>query len=210
MLSDLYKLPKIIIAFLVISVSIVFIMLFNPPHTMCDTQIEHFKEVQVEVFYKNSTESCKPENPKDLSPCSKIKKEQKLCKTQNTRGACYNYFAYLKKVLKDLRLVSNECHAQIFTNGKIKTTLEEALTLMVALAWRKDVIYGQKNKFNWLNQTDMALFCKLKKKYILEYEKQSYKQLEETILSSLPSKSKNKKLLFKSSILSEYCSQYDF
>lgn len=199
-MSDLYKLPKIVIAFLVIAGAIALFLISDPPHSFCDTQIENFKEVQKGKIYKDSKDYHKIK--------SAVQREKEICVAGNSPGACYDYFFYLKQALKDLRLLSNECKAQIFTDSRVKKTLEEALILMPALAWRSEVIYGQISKFNWLKRTDMALFCAIKKNYILEYGRGSYEKLEEKILNQLSSDSKNKELILKGSILSESCLKY--
>lgn len=199
-MSDLYKLPKIVIAFLAITGTIALLIMSDPPHTFCDTQIEHFKEVQKGKIYEDSKDYHKIK--------SAIKREKKNCETQNSSGACYDYFFYLKQVLKDLRLLSHECKVQVFTDSKVKKTLEEALTLMTAIAWREEVLYGKINKFNWLNRTHIALFCKIKKNYILQYGRTGYQTLETKILNQIPTESKNKEIILKGSILSESCLKY--
>lgn len=199
-MSDLYKLPKIVIAFLAIAGTIALLLISDPPHTFCDTQVEHFKEVQKGLIYNNS---------KDFHEIkSALKREKKNCEAENSPGACYDYFFHLKQILKDLRLLSNECKAQIFTDSKVKKTLEEALTLMTALAWRKEALYGQVSKFNWLTRSDLALFCKIKKSWTIQYGRESYQRLEGKILNQLPSESKNKESILKGSILSESCLKY--
>ena len=199
-MSDLYKLPKIVIAFVVIIGTIAFVLISDPPHTFCDTQLEHFKTNQKGIIYKDSKDYHKIK--------SAIKRTKQICKTKNSSGGCYDYFFYLKKVLKDLRLLSNECKAQIFIDSKVKKTLEDALILMPTLAWRENVLFNRVSKFNWLKQSDLALFCDIKKNYILEYGRNKYQILEKKILNTLPTKSKNKNLILKKSILSESCLKY--
>ena len=200
MLSGLYKLPKPIIAALFIGGAIALILIESPPHTFCDTQVNHFKETQKGFIYDDKKDF--HENK------SALRRKKKICEQENSFGSCYDYFSYLKKILKDLRLLSNECKTQIFADSKVKKTFEEALTLITALAWRKELLSGQISKFNWLTRTNLALFCQIKEKYILEYSQNNYQKLESQILDLLPSDTKNKKLILKWSILSESCIKY--
>ena len=200
MLSNLYKLPKPLIAFLVIGGAIVFILFNDPPHTFCDTQLEHFKSIQTGFVYPDRKDFHKEK--------SRLNRKKQACQSENTPGSCYEYFFYLKKLLKDFRILSSECQSYIFSDLKIKSALSSALTLMTALAWREEVLTGRVSKYNWLNRTDMSLFCSIKDKYIQNYGMQVYERLEQQILSLLPTENKNKNLVFKWSILSEPCLKY--
>ena len=200
MLSGLYKLPKALIAFLFIIGAIVLMLLGSPPHDLCDSQIEHFEEIQKGFLYEDSSDFHEIK--------SKLERQKKNCETENSPGSCYEYFSVLQKLLKDFFLLSPECKEKVFSIPKVKASLEEALTLMTALAWRKDLLYGRLSKFNWLKRPDMFLYCKIKTKYILEYGQNSYEALETKILDSLPADSKNKELIYKWSLLSESCLKY--
>ena len=200
MLSNLYKLPKPLIAFLVIGGAIIFILLNDPPHTFCDTQVEHFKSIQTGFVY--------PDRKDFHEEKSRLKRKQQLCQSENTPGACYEYFFYLRKLLKDFRVLSTKCQPYIFSDIKVKSALTSALSLMTALAWKKEVLTGRVSKYNWLNRSDMTLFCNIKDKYIQNYGMETYKKLEGQILSLLNTENKNKNLILKWSILSESCLKY--
>ncbi|MDE0092691.1 MAG: hypothetical protein OXN83_05360 [Oligoflexia bacterium] len=200
MLSNLYKLPKAVIASLFIGGAIIFIILNDPPHTLCDTQLEHFKSLQKGLVYKNKKDFHKEK--------SLLKRKKQTCQSENTPGACYEYFAYLKRLLKDFRVLSTQCKPIIFSEIQVKSALSEALTLITALAWREEVLTGQVSKYNWLTRTDMYLFCNIKSKYIQHYGRSTYENLEQQILNLLPTKNKNRELIFKWSILSESCLKY--
>jgi len=207
-MSELYKLPKIFIAFLAMGGTIALLLMGDPPHAFCDTQVEHFKEVQKGKTYKdtNSKDYKSYKDKKNYKTHKERTKEN--CESQNSSGACYDYFSYLRQFLKDLQLLSHECRDQIFNDTKVKKSLEEALALITALAWRQEVIYGRVTKFNWLKPNHMALFCDLKKSYILQYGRTQYQSLEASILQQLPAEKINKEMILKGSILSESCLKY--
>ena len=200
MLSSLYKLPKTLIASLVIGGAIVFIILNDPPHTLCDTQLEHFKSLQKGLVYKDNKDFHKEK--------ALLKRKKETCEKENRPGACYEYFAYLKRLLKDFRVLSTECKPIIFSETPVRRALASALTLITALAWREEVLTGKVSKYNWLSRSDMYLFCDIKNKYIKQYGPSAYEGLEQQIISLLPSQNKNRSLIFKWSILSESCLKY--
>ncbi|MBC6416159.1 MAG: hypothetical protein GDA46_07255 [Bdellovibrionales bacterium] len=199
-MSSLYKLPKIILAFIFIGGAVFLIIVSEPPHTLCDTQIQNFKQNQKGFIYNNSKDFHKNK--------SILKRKKKNCEEGNSQGSCHDYFFLLKKILKDLQLISNECKPQIFADTKVKKTFAEALTLMTALAWREEVVLGHLSKINWLTKTDLSLFCQIKSKYLFEYGRNSYKKLEKQIINLIPNNTKNKSLLLKWSLLSEDCYKY--
>lgn len=201
MLNVLYKLPKFLLVCLLIGGGILFIILNDPPHTFCDTQIEQFKKIQKGILYKN---------PKDFhQEKSILKRKQNTCQKENAPGACYDYFAYLKRLLKDFHVLSQECISQIYSTVEVKEALSSALTLMTAIAWREEVLTGRVSKYNWLTRADLFLFCEIKEKYIMYYGKENYHFLENEILTLLPvTKKIPPQLLMKRTILSEPCTTY--
>ena len=201
MLNKLYRLPKFFIASLFIGLGIAFILINEPPHTFCDTQVEHFKKVQTGILYKNK---------KDFHKESSIlERKRLLCQKENAPGTCYDYFHYLKRLLKDLKLLSRECAPMIYQSLKVKKTFSQALSVMTALAWREEVLTGKVSKYNWLTRPDLYLFCDLKRNYVVNYGKENYMQLEQQILNLLPFDKKHPiALIQRRTILSESCSAY--
>ena len=214
MLNKLYRLPKAFLAVLFIGGGILFILMNDPPHTFCDTQVEHFKKLQRGItykthkFFKKNRVLCrKKDAPKACDHL--LERKRKLCQKENAPGACYEYFAYLKRFLKDLRLLSKKCSPLIYNTSEIKKIFSSSLTLMTALAWREEILTGKISKYNWLTWPDLSLFCDLKTRYIMYYGKESYFQLENKILKLLPSTKKiASEYMLKKTILSESCTAY--
>ncbi len=201
MLKNLYKLPKALIAFLVIGAGIAFIIFSDPPNTFCDAQIEHFKKIQTGFLYKN---------PKDFrQEKSAFKRKKDLCEKESAPGICYEYFAYIQRLLKDFHVLSHECAPLIYSTAEVKKALAEAITLMTALAWREEVLTGRVSKYNWLSKADLFLFCDIQRKYILFYGDKNYNLLEDKILALLPVEANiSPQLMRRRTILSEPCSVY--
>ena len=201
MLYKIYTLPKFLIAVLFIGLGVIFILINDPPHTFCDTQIEHFERVQKGILYKNTSDFHKEK--------SILERKRQACQKENAPGACYGYFHYLKRLLKDLKLLSEECSALIYQSGVVKKAFSQALSLMTALAWREGILTGIVSKYNWFSRPDLFLFCELKRNYIRNYGRENYKKLEKQILNLLPfDKKYSLALIHKKTILSESCASY--
>ena len=201
MLEALYKLPRFLLVSLLIGGGLVFILLNDPPHTLCDTQVEHFKKTQKGILY---------ENPKDFhEEKSILKRKQEICQKEGSQGSCYDYFVYLKRLLRDFRILSEECAPLLYNSSKVKQALSSALSLMTALAWNNKLVVGKAKKYNWLTRSDLFLFCQLKTTYISQYGRAKYTLLEEEIFGLLPLENKtSSKFLLKKTLLSESCQFY--
>lgn len=188
MLNAIYRLPKPLLASILIGGGIALILIKDPPHSFCDSQAAQFRKIR-----SGST----------------LQKRLSLCRTEGAPGSCYEYFSSVRQLLKDLLVLSPECAHLIYSSPEIKNSLASALTLMTALAWREDVLTGRVSKYNWLNRADLMLFCKIKDKYLLHYGQEDWSRLSAGILKLLPMKQKaSPDLALRRSILSESCAVY--
>ena len=202
MLNALYKLPRFLLVCLLVGGGIAFVILNDPPHKFCDTQIEHWTSSQKGILY---------DDPKDFKvQKSALKREQSLCRKEGSPGACYGYFSRLRQLLRSFRILSPECAEQVYAKPETQRALGGALTLMTALAYREEVLTGRAGKFNWLLRADMILFCDIKNKYIAQYGSRKAQALENQIVSLLPQGDKkiSAEALKKKTILSENCASY--
>lgn len=199
----LQKIPKLLLAIICISAVIAFLLLNNPPYTLCDAQINHFKDQQKGKLFKDPSDKVFKNNPA-------IPRLLTICKESVAPGACYEYFAIMRGLLRDFKLVSQECVAKhLVAIPEVKNNLLNGTQLMVQLAWREEVLRGTVDKFNWLSPSDLSLFCKMKRKITLFYGPQYFKNFEKSMLDNLPSaKAVSPKTLKNNSILSENCSKY--
>ena len=188
-MKSLYKLPRPVLATLLIGIGIFFIISNDPPHHMCDTQIEHFNQKQSQLGDRE--------------------KKMQYCRDTNSPGGCYDLFSYLNRTLKNFYLVSQECLPSLSNKTNIKKIMLEGMELMVQLAWREEVLSGKVDKFNWLGYADMTLFCDLKDRIIAFYGHSTFDNFEKTLLAKFSAdKPVNPTLVRKKSILSEYCTNY--
>lgn len=188
-MKNLHKLPRSVLATLLIGIGIFFIIANDPPHHICDTQMEHFDQEQKRLGDR--------------------KKWIKNCRDTNSPGGCYELFSYLNRTLKNFYLVSQQCLSSLSSRSDVKKVLLEGMELMVQLAWREEVLLGKVSKFNWLGPADMTLFCDLKDRVIAFYGRAVFDSFEKQLLAKLSSdKTVNPDRVRKKSILSEYCINY--
>lgn len=201
MLNSIYKLPRPLLATILVGGGVLLIILKEPPYTFCDSQIEQFQKLQKGILYGN---------PADIhTEKSILTRKWILCRKENAPGACYEYFSYLRRLLRDLLVLSQECADLVYAKEEVQKALSSALALITALAWREEVLTGQLSKFNWLSRSDMYLFCDIKRKYLNNYGEQAYLKLEADILKLLPLQQEvSPKFLIKKTILSEPCIKY--
>src|SRR4051794_8213080 len=104
----LSMLPKNLMAFLAIAGGTAFIIFAQPPHTLCDSQLEvlqlaqksflaqdprlkKFKGEQVKCFGEGSKRECESYNP-----TSTYERLRDRCKMTNNPGGCYELFHQMK------------------------------------------------------------------------------------------------------------------
>ena len=200
MLDKLYKLPRFLLVFILLASGVVFVLVNDPPHTLCKTQIEQFKKAEKGILFKDSLSVYK-------QPLMVRLIEQ--CKLSNAPGGCYDLFGRLRRLLRHFRLVSSDCTSQLSSLKEVKKILFGQLQIMTLLSWREEILAGKVSKFNWLSSADMTLFCRIKNKVILFYGRPLYSQFEQGVIKSLPgSEKQSPDFIKKKTIFSEPCSKY--
>ncbi len=194
----LIAIPKFLIVSVAIVFSIIFVMILQPPHTHCDSQTEALQKSQERFIFKKSP-----------SGKSKILSLIDVCKMSNSSGGCYEFFLAIKNLLRDLDNVSSDCRQQVGQIVEIKNVLWGSLSLMVQLAWGEKPPQYQSERIGWFDHADVALFCELKKTIQVFYDKTSWQQLREAIITQLPgAKQLSRKQQWEKALLSIRCSQY--
>ena len=174
----------------------------DPPHTMCRTQIENFKQTQKGIIYEDPNIKTK-----ENLPLLTILIQE--CKKYNSPGACYGLFSRIKHFIHDFKLVSKDCRQDFSSLSKVKKNLFEVYGLMVRLAWGDAPPVEYQDKMNWLSDLDISLFCLIKDQIFFFYEKSSLLNLERTIFKQLPgTENMNERRIRELAIVSENCSSY--
>lgn len=201
--------PKNLIAFLAITGGILFIVLSQPPHTVCDSQLEVIKKAQEKFLYKD------PKSKKVNT--TRYQTLYDHCKITNNPGGCYELFQEMKVLLYDLGTLSSECSGPLGAVPEHKRALWDVTELLIRLAWGDKPPESYHAKFGWLDTADVSLYCRLKERIIAFYGDAAWTRFREPYLNpknqnnvkELPgSKDMTRNQIWDMSLLSENCARY--
>lgn len=197
----LTQIPKPLLVVGILALGTLFIIFADPPHTICDTQIENFKESQ-KSFIFDEGEDAKKKN-------ARIKLFKDLCITTNTVGGCLEYFHGLRRILKQVEQLSNECRPQVFNIKEVKDHIQMGAKMLVKLAWGEKKPKDIHDKYGWLEPFDMNLFCKIKDQLTQNSTKEQWDALKIKLLEGLPETEGLTPLeVLRLSILSDNCTRF--
>jgi hypothetical protein len=193
--------PKNVLAFLLIAGGILFIVLSQPPHSVCDSQMEVVNRNQLHFLFKD---------PK--SKAIKTTKYETLrdhCKLTNNPGGCYELFQELKTMVYDLRTLSSECSAAISGTSEYKRALWDSAEMMVRLAWGEKPPSSYSSKLGWLEVADVSLFCRMRELLVAFYGDSAWESFRERLMKDLPgARELNRNQVWELSLFSENCARY--
>lgn len=197
----LQMIPKNLLAFLAIVGGIGFIILSNPPHTLCDSQIEVINQSQHLFLFPDP-------NHKQIKT-TEYEKLRDHCKLTNNPGGCYELFHAMKALLHDLGTLTNECGPVVGSINEYKRALTETSELMVRLAWGEKAPSAPNAKFGWLDTADISFFCQLKDRYTRFYGDQAWENFRERMMRELPgAKDLPRNQVWDLILFSENCAHY--
>lgn len=174
------SLPKPVLAVSAIFLGIVLFMLYSPPHSVCDTQAATLRETQAGNLF--ATQEGKAKNT--IPPA--LVRAKEACQLGNSAGSCYEYFMVLKKVADDVAKGSSECTAQLFEINEVKSALNDGVEMMVRLAWGVKPPEPGLERFGWLQEAEVAIFCRLKGVYIRAKGEDAWVALRQQVAAKLP------------------------
>lgn len=198
----LTSLPKNALAVLAIGAGMILIILSSPPHSVCDSQLEVFKESQKQFLYK-------PPSKKKIMNTTEYERLRDRCKSTNTPGGCYELFQGVKILLEDLTTVASDCASDVGGIKEVKTALWEMADLLVRLAWGEKPPSSYQSKFGWLDTADITLFCKLRDHIVRAYGEPAWAAFREKTMSDLPgAKDMTRTQVWEFVLFSENCTRF--
>ncbi len=193
--------PRNLIAFVAIVAGILFVVLSDPPHSVCDSQLEVLRESQKHFLYRD------PKQAKILT--TKYERMRNHCKLTNDPGGCYELFLEMKRLLNDFNTVSGDCGSAAGSVAEHKKALWETVELLVRFAWGEKAPEAYHAKFGWLDKADMSLFCNLKSKIVSFYGEPAWASFREKMMRELPgAKDAARNHVWDMSLFSENCARY--
>jgi hypothetical protein len=197
----LASLPKPVLAIGAIVIGFFLIRIYDPPRTVCDVQMELFREAQKSFLYK--------ESKSPLAKPSRVNELYDLCLSEAGPGSCFELFEGLKKFTADLRNMPDECATRAGREAEVKTSLTNAMNLMVRMAWGDRMPAAHSLKNGWFDASELVLFCNMKKSWIRLYGNDAYSTWREDLIGALPQADKlAREQVWQRSLLSTPCDAY--
>lgn len=163
---------------MVLVIGVLLIVLWSPPRTLCDSQVD---------TYKKATQDFLGKDPKKLTrKTSQFSKLLETCKVTNSAGGCYELFMGMKRALKHTDAISPECYSKLGDLAEYKGLVWDGLDRMVRLAWGGQPPETPVLKTGWFDAADLNLFCQLKSQSNLVYGEAKWAQFIEGYFKELP------------------------
>lgn len=197
----LQQLPKPILVIGALFLGTAFIVISDPPRTVCDIQISDFKESQKGMIFSRKTDS---EDEK-----TRLQRMQNICLQTNSVGGCLEYFRSLRILLGQVDKASYECRPKFFALKKVRVAFEEGIEVLLKAAWGEGPPQEVSDKYGWLEAYDMNLYCRVRDQLIFYRGKENWKKLKLKLLKSLPgTRAMPRQEVLRRSLLSESCKRF--
>lgn len=197
----LSTLPKSVIAFGAILIGFVFIVLNDPPKTVCDSQLELFREAQKSFLY--------PQKGSGLERPALIKELVEVCQHDNSPGGCFELFVRLKKLAVDLNNIPRQCSEKASAEPEISRWLWRSLKLMAQMAWGERAPASYSDKHGWFDGSDVALYCDLKKNAERLFGQEAFASWREGVIHELPQSDRlTREQLWSKTLFSTPCDSF--
>jgi hypothetical protein len=174
----LLSLPKALLVFLALFISLMLIIIAQPFHTACQSQLEVIKANQTGFLFLD--EKIK------YRKTTGYEKAVEVCKYGNSSGGCLDFFNGMKRVYRDLEFVGGDCTSEILGESIINKTLWDSTELMVQLAWGSKPPASYLERQGWFDTFHLSTFCDLKRLLITHYGKDRWSSFIDGQLKGLP------------------------
>jgi len=196
------SLPKTFVAIVAMVIALLLIRQYDPPRTICDAQLELFRDSQKKFLYPEPGSGV-------IKKSALVKSLFEHCKQNNGPGGCFEFFELLKKMSVDLQNVPEQCSEAIGDEEPVKAWLKPTLKLMVQMAWgsKAPASYIQKN--GWYDASELTLFCGLRRHVIRIYGQEDFAKWQEGLMASMPDADKlDRSQVWQRNLLSTPCDLY--
>ena len=174
----LLQTPKVLLALILGALLAGFLLLFEPPATICSTQLDVLKGSQRGFLYQQGTTKAPlpPEFEVEFSKCAEVA----------GMGGCFALFDGLKRLMREVQPLRAECQQQAVRSPEIRKALEKSYTLMAHLAWGGQVPSRTEDRTNWFERGDLHLFCQLDRYLRVGRGDEGLGRLQREIMDTLP------------------------
>lgn len=163
------------------------IMIINPPHTICDSKIEIYSELI----------------KKQIKPYTKA---MALCKEHTELGGCLQFFEIVGKLYNYMDDVGPQCKEKLGDDKLTAQWLKGAIEMIVRASWGSVPPASSSYKHGWLQVSQVALFCKLKKSLNESFGESEWTEMVNYLLNDLPkAKELGRNEAWARSVMSDPC-----
>ena len=170
--------PKPVIVIFVLILASLGFYFADPPHSPCQSQIEIIKEKLKGRLFPGKGKK----NPIPGAYASQLEN----CKLSNTPGGCYELFGTMRLFVRETGNLSFECNEYLGDVDEFKKPIQNVLALMIRIAWGESTPQQGESTRQWLEPSDVSLFCHIKDLYIRFLGKESLDEFQKGIFASLP------------------------
>lgn len=170
--------PKGLLLVLVVGGGILFIVLSDPPHTVCESQLEIFRQNQKRFLFLD------PKKEKIVT--TRYQRLVEHCKVTNDPGGCFELFSEMRTLIRDIQAVPSDCLSRAGDIAEVKKAVWEVEELLPKLAWGEKPPTTYHDKFGWLDTADVSLFCSLKRQISSIYGDEQWGPFQQKMLAQLP------------------------
>jgi hypothetical protein len=168
--------PKALVAIVVLCLGFAFFVASDPPKTACDAQIELFQKAQKDFIFARGGGKL-PSMGKELFD---------ICQNDNSPGACFEFFQRLKKFSLDLSNIPTQCSDVAIADKATSAWVFRSMKLMLQIGWGDRGPASTSPGRAWFDESDLALFCSLKKNALRLYGSEAVSAWRDATLSRLP------------------------
>lgn len=176
--------PKPLLPGVVLLLAIGGIMLYQKPHTICDTIADTLRANQDGILFPTRIN-------RKMYP-AKIIGVMESCRTGNSAGSCFEYFGILRRLAISIKDSNTECIPELmglnvnnyartefyesvqdgdrvredlaevrYTSRSLGVVLQDGLEMLVRKAWGDSPPEVGPLRFGWLQESELAVFCHL-------------------------------------------------
>ncbi len=170
--------PNIVLVFLGLFGGLAFLLISNPLHTACRSQMTELTHQHTPFFILD----------KSLKFQEKTEHQQALeaCRKTNTPGGCLRLFNGIRELTGSLESLPSDCITSLCTRKEFNQPLWDAVDILVRIGWGDVPPQDIYEQTRWLDRSHFLLFCRMKKILNTCHGEDRWNQEQEKILYSLP------------------------
>ena len=166
-----------VLVFLGLVGGVLIIFMLNPPHTVCNSQLNELMNRHTPFFILDKSSKFQEE--------TEYQKSFESCQNSNNPGACLKLFNGMRQLVSTLEVLPSDC-SHLCRQRAFNEPLWETIEIMVRIGWGDGPPENVYERSSWLSYSDFSLFCRVKRLLTLCHGEENWRVRQEEILSGLP------------------------